>query len=91
MALAFHDISPQAPVHVLIIPKRHTENLLTLTELDDALLSHLLRTAALVAEKLGVDKSGFRIVSNCGADACQTVPHVHIHLLGGRQLSGAMV
>ena len=89
--LAFYDTAPQAPVHVLIVPKAHTESLVTAAELDDQLLSHLLRTAAEVARTLSIDGSGFRIVSNCGAHGCQSVPHLHIHLLGGKQLSGSMV
>ena len=89
--LAFYDTAPQAPVHVLIVPKAHTESLVTASALDDQLLSHLLRTAAEVARTLSVDQSGFRIVSNCGTFGCQTVPHLHIHVLGGKQLSGEMV
>lgn len=89
--LAFHDVSPQAPVHVLVIPKRHTENLLKARAMDDALLARLLRTAAEVAILTKIDQTGFRIVSNCGADACQSVQHLHMHVLGGKQLSGEMV
>ncbi len=89
--IAFHDLAPQAPVHVLIIPKRHAANLLEAREMEDELLAHLMRTAASVAQQLGIAGSGFRIVSNCGADACQSVQHLHVHLLGGRQLSGEMV
>lgn len=88
--LAFHDLNPQAPVHVLIIPKRHAANLLEARAFDDAMLSRLLRAAANVAEMMGVDKTGFRIVSNCGADACQSVFHLHIHLLGGEKMSPDM-
>ena len=88
--LAFHDLSPQAPVHVLVIPKTHTSGLMDARKMDDALLAHLLRTAANVAESLGLAESGFRIVSNCGSDACQSVHHLHIHVLGGKQLSGKM-
>lgn len=88
--IAFHDLAPQAPVHVLIIPKRHAENLLDVCALEDDLPSRLLRAATEVSKRLGVDKTGFRVVSNCGEDACQTVRHLHIHLLGGKRLSGTM-
>ncbi|MDL2317602.1 histidine triad nucleotide-binding protein [Eubacteriales bacterium OttesenSCG-928-A19] len=89
--IAFHDLSPQAPVHVLVIPKQHAANLLEARDMRDDLLAHLLRTAANVAETLGMDKSGFRIISNCGPDACQSVEHLHIHVLGGTQMPATMV
>ncbi len=89
--LAFYDVSPQAPVHVLIVPKRHAQNLVDARDLDDGTLSGLLRAAADIAVTLGLDKSGFRVVSNCGPDACQSVEHLHIHLLGGEKMSGKMV
>ena len=88
--LAFRDINPQAGRHVLIIPKRHLDGLCGLEGVEDSLLARLLRAAALVAKKEGIDKSGFRLVSNCGPDACQSVPHLHFHVLGGRPLSGQM-
>lgn len=90
LVLAFHDLAPQAPVHVLIVPKAHAADLLEAREMDDALLAHMLRTAANLAETLGLSQSGFRVISNCGPDARQSVPHLHIHLLGGRQLSPEM-
>lgn len=90
MVVAFHDLAPQAPVHVLIIPKAHASNLILAQAMDDALLAHLLRTAAKVAALLGIDESGFRIVSNCGPDARQSVAHLHIHVLGGKQLPAEM-
>lgn len=85
--LAFHDMAPKAPVHVLVIPKRHAENILAARALDDSSLAHLFRTVAEVAARLGLDKTGFRVISNCGADACQEVGHLHIHILGGKKLS----
>ena len=88
--LAFYDVAPQAPVHVLIVPKAHSQDLLDSRALDDALLAHLLRTAAEVAVMLGLDMTGFRIVSNCGEDGRQSVKHLHIHLLGGQKLSERM-
>ena len=84
--LAFRDIAPQAPVHVLIIPKKHLDSVLFLQEEDRELIAHLFQVANALAKKLGIDESGFRMVINTGADGAQTVPHLHIHLLGGRAL-----
>ena len=88
--LAFRDIAPQAPVHVLVIPKKHISGWYEAKDESDALLAHLMRVAALVAEKEGLVEGGFRVVSNCGEDADQTVKHLHLHVLGGRKLSGEM-
>ena len=89
-ALAFRDIAPQAPVHVLVIPKKHVSGWYDAKDEDDALLAHLMRVAANVAKMEGVVDSGFRVVSNCGADAQQTVRHLHLHVLGGRTMTGEM-
>ena len=89
-ALAFRDIAPQAPVHVLVIPKKHVSGWYDAKDEDDALLAHLMRVAAKVAELEGIVDSGFRVVSNCGADAQQTVKHLHLHVLGGRTMGGEM-
>ena len=83
LAIAFYDLEPQAPVHVLIVPKKHYDNITMLD--DDALTAHLFEVASTVAEKLGV-KHGFRLVINTGKDSGQSVNHLHIHLLGGREL-----
>lgn len=93
--LAFHDVNPQAPVHVLVIPRREISALsdfiaadLTTAELtiaDELLLGHLLIVAARLAEQLELT-GGYRVVINCGADGGQTVDHLHVHLLGGRSL-----
>lgn len=88
--LAFRDIAPQAPVHVLVIPKKHISGWYDAKDEDDALLAHLMRVAANVARMEGVVDSGFRVVSNCGADAQQTVRHLHLHVLGGRTMAGEM-
>jgi histidine triad (HIT) family protein len=82
--LAFHDINPQAPTHILIIPKRHITAVTDLTEGDDALLGALVRRAAELAKAQGLGERGFRLVFNCGPDAGYSVFHVHLHLLGGR-------
>ncbi len=82
--LAFRDINPQAPTHILIIPKIH---IATLNDLDDALLAgHLLQTAALLAKQEGLSEEGYRTVFNCNKKGGQDVYHLHLHLLGGRQM-----
>lgn len=83
-ALAFSDIDPQAPVHVLIIPKAHYANVLEAGEKDAEILSHLLLVAGRVAKEKGVEESGFRLVVNTGKDGGQSVEHLHVHLMGGR-------
>ncbi len=85
--LAFRDIAPQAPVHVLIIPKRCIRRLGEAGDTDQALLGRLLLTARTVARQLGVFDSGFRVVVNHGPDAGESVPHLHVHLLAGRSLA----
>lgn len=87
---AFHDISPQAPTHVLVVSKKHVPDVLSEGELNDTQLAACLRACANVARELGLDKSGFRIVNNCGEDGCQTVKHMHYHVMGGQKLSGRM-
>ena len=87
---AFADIQPQAPAHALIVPKRHASGLDGLDALSDRELAACLCAAAAVARELGIDGSGYRLVSNCGENACQSVRHLHFHLLGGRQLTGQM-
>jgi len=84
--LAFHDIKPEAPVHVLLIPKKHLTSLMDLTSEDDALLGSLVRRAKDLARELGLGERGFRLVFNAGADAGYSVFHIHLHLLGGRSL-----
>jgi len=86
VVLAFRDIAPQAPTHVLIVPKRPIPNLAGARPEDAAILGHLLLKAAEVARQLGLGESGFRLVFNNGPDAGEAVPHLHGHLLGGRSL-----
>ncbi|EYC04656.1 hypothetical protein Y032_0086g1909 [Ancylostoma ceylanicum] len=83
--LAFHDVSPQAPVHFLVIPKRRVAMLQEAEDTDQALLGKLMLTAAKVARDLGLE-NGYRVVVNNGRDGCQSVFHLHLHVLGGRQL-----
>ena len=84
--LAFRDVTPQAPVHVLIIPKRALVNLLDVQPDDTLLLGQLMQAAVHVARTLGLDEAGFRVVVNAGPDGGQSVDHLHLHLLGGRPL-----
>ena len=86
LVYAFRDIAPQAPVHVLLIPKKHIESAQALTREDDALLAHLFACARKIAESEGVAKSGYRLITNVGDDAGQSVHHLHLHLLGGKTL-----
>jgi histidine triad (HIT) family protein len=84
---AFHDVNPQAPVHVLIVPKRVIPRLAQTNESDQPLLGKLVLTAAKVARDLKVSESGYRVVINSGPDAGESVPHLHVHLLGKRALA----
>lgn len=85
--LAFRDINPQAPTHVLVIPRTHREHPGELTDADEALMGRVIRAAADVARQEGIADSGYRLVVNAGPDANQTVPHIHVHVLGGRAMS----
>ncbi len=82
--IAFHDVNPQAPVHVLIIPRKEIPTHADLTPDDQALMGHLHLVAARLAEQLGLVENGYRLVVNCKDAGGQTVPHLHLHLLGGR-------
>ena len=86
LVYAFRDIAPQGPVHVLIIPKKHIESAQALTAEDDALLCHMFACARRIAESEGVAKSGYRLITNVGDDAGQSVHHLHLHLIGGKTL-----
>jgi histidine triad (HIT) family protein len=84
--IAFHDINPQAPTHVLVVPKRHITSLGDLAPEDDALVGGMARRAKELAGELGHGERGFRLVMNAGEDAGYSVHHIHLHLLGGRRL-----
>jgi histidine triad (HIT) family protein len=86
LALAFKDISPQAPVHILVIPKKPIPRLADAQSEDSSLLGHLLLTAKHVAEQAGL-ANGYRVVLNTGSDGGQSVYHLHLHILGGRQMA----
>ena len=85
--IAFHDVNPQAPVHVLLVPKRVIPRLAEANETDQSVLGRLILTAAKVARDLGISESGYRVVISSGPDAGETVPHLHVHLLGKRALA----
>lgn len=84
--LAFHDINPQAPVHILVVPKRVIPRMGDARDEDSALLGRLLLAARDIARSQGIDRTGYRLVVNHGPDAGESVPHLHVHLLGGRPL-----
>jgi histidine triad (HIT) family protein len=84
---AFNDINPQAPMHVLIVPKKHVATVNDLTTAEDDLVGAMVRTAAKVARERGLDGPGYRTVFNCNAQAGQTVFHIHLHVLGGRVMT----
>ncbi|MBR6090572.1 MAG: histidine triad nucleotide-binding protein [Anaerolineaceae bacterium] len=84
--VAFKDLNPIAPVHILIVPKDHKLNLSEYKAEDESLLGHVLTVAAHIAREQGIDESGYRVITNAGPDAGQTVMHTHFHLLGGRKL-----
>jgi histidine triad (HIT) family protein len=86
-AVAFKDINPQAPVHVLIVPREHIESLNDAGQGDELLIGHLLRLAPKIANQLGVAENGFRTVINTGAESGQSVWHLHLHVLGGRRMA----
>ena len=87
---AFRDIAPCAPVHVLVVPKKHIASIAAAQTEDEQLLGHLLLTVQRVAKALGVEESGYRVISNCGKDACQSVQHLHLHILGGKPMQERM-
>ena len=84
---AFEDINPQAPTHVLIVPKQHVETLLEIGDAHNELIGSVFVAASKIARKQGIAQSGFRVVANCNRDAGQTVFHIHFHLLGGRAMA----
>jgi histidine triad (HIT) family protein len=85
--IAFHDVNPQAPLHLLIVPKRVIPRLSATNESDQQLLGKLILTTSKVASDLGVNESGYRVVINSGPDGGESVPHLHVHLLGKRVLA----
>ena len=84
--LAFRDIAPQAPTHILVIPKAHIDSVASITVENSSVVAHIFEVIPAIAEKEDL-VGGYRVVSNCGADAGQTVPHLHFHILGGKTLT----
>ncbi len=84
--IAFHDVTPVAKVHVLVIPKQHVTRLEEATEIDDELLGRMIRVGSQVAQELGISESGYRLALNQGADAGQVLDHLHLHVMGGQNL-----
>ncbi|MBI4283218.1 MAG: histidine triad nucleotide-binding protein [Chloroflexi bacterium] len=88
--IAFPDINPVAPTHLLIIPRKHIPSLAQLSENESSLVSDMVNTANQLAKRVGIAERGYRLVVNCGKEGGQGVPHLHMHLLGGRQLSAGL-
>jgi histidine triad (HIT) family protein len=88
--IAFRDIKPQAPVHLIIIPRKHIPSLAQLSEADSSLLGRMIAVANQLAKDEGVAEKGYRLAINCGEEGGQLVPHLHLHLLGGRRLSDTL-
>ena len=86
LTIAFEDLEPKAPVHILIIPKKHLSSTLEINSDNSDIIGHIFTVAGKIARKKGFDKTGFRIVNNCGEDGGQTVGHIHFHLLAGRNM-----
>lgn len=89
--LAFKDIQPAAPIHVLIIPKKHIINLMEVSNEDSELMGRIVEAIQKIAKQLGIEEKGFRIISNCGPDSGQEVMHLHFHLLAGRTMGPKIV
>lgn len=88
--LAFHDIAPQMPVHVIVIPKTHIASAAEVNQDNSAVIGHIFEVIPKIAKDLGLD-NGFRIINNCGKDGGQTVNHIHFHILGGKTLGEGLV
>ena len=89
--IAFKDINPVTPIHILVIPKKHIATLLDVTEEDSHLISKLFVAINKIAKQIGIEESGFRIVANCGKDSGQEVMHIHFHLLAGQKMGPKVV
>ena len=87
--LAFYDIQPQAPVHVLVIPRAHIASVDEVSEENSAIVAHIFTQIPQIAKKVGLE-NGYRVITNCGEDGCQSVKHLHFHILGGKKLAEHM-
>ena len=89
--LAFKDINPQMPVHILIVPKKHFKSIMDISKEDELLIGKIFTVIQKIAKELGIDNDGFRIISNCGENAGQTVKHLHFHILAGKKMSDKII
>ena len=89
--IAFKDINPAAPIHILVIPKKHIESIIDLTDEDEMLVGKMYTAVRKIAKKLNIEESGFRLIVNCGKDAGQEVPHLHFHILAGKKLGTKII
>ena len=89
--IAFKDIHPAAPIHILVIPKKHIPSLVELEEEDEKIVGRIYTVIKKIAKQVGIEKEGYRVIVNCGKDAGQEVPHLHFHLLGGKKLGAKIV
>ena len=89
--LAFNDINPQMPVHVIVIPKKHIESIADLKENDEKIVGKIFTAINKIAHNLKIDVTGFRVISNCGEDAGQTVKHLHFHILAGKNMGEKII
>lgn len=85
--VAFRDLNPQAPVHILVIPKIHMTSMNDISSDNSHIIAEIFESVNKIAEQEGIKESGYRVISNCGDDGCQSVEHLHFHLIGGRKLS----
>lgn len=89
--IAFKDINPAAPVHILVIPKKHISKITHIQQEDEGLIGRIYTVINKIAKEQGIDEKGFRVIINCGEDGCQVVKHIHFHLLGGKNLGEKVV
>jgi len=89
--LVFKDINPQMPVHIIVIPKKHIESITDLKQEDEKIVGKIFTAINKTAHDLGIDKTGFRVISNCGEDAGQTVKHLHFHILAGEKMGEKII
>lgn len=89
--LAFKDVNPQMPIHILVVPKKHIKSILDLSKEDEQLVGKIFSIIKKIAIDLGIEENGFRVISNCGEDAGQTVKHLHFHILAGEKMSDKII
>mgnify|MGYP002411022234 FL=1 len=85
--VAFRDLNPQAPVHILIVPRAHITSINDINHENSSIVAEIFEAVRVIAEQEGIKESGYRVISNCGEDGCQSVKHLHFHLVGGKKLS----